>query len=371
MNQMITMTATGRSPQGPLAEEDKSIFKRAMEIRDTIENYHARVSIDQFNIEQVLSVLFFEASVGPAIARKPLDDFSQAISRTIELTCNVSHNGKLTDAKAGSCPPVYLDFWKSLFRTFNELKAIPPILTFNYDLVMERSLLQSIVGPQHFDFWNDLSPSGFHFDFKNNDLGSSSYRLKQSQWNHGRDAQFGYSLSNYDRSKSPIDPSSIRVPILKLHGSLNFPKSAPPPDWNPITAVEDPKIIPPVFNKADSNFASPIWKTGLEALRECRHLIICGYSLPTSDTYMQYFLKAALGPNRHLNKIFVFDPALFDDSEAGVQLTKRYRECFSRSMQDRIIFRPAIHQVKLMTKGTFSHMTSTLNNRPSDLLFGL
>ena len=65
-----------------------------------------------------------------------------------------------------------------------------------------------------------------------------------------------------------------------------------------------------------------------------------GYSLPQTDIYMQYFLKSALGPNTDLNKIFVFDPVLYNDDVKSREMKDRYACCFSPQLQKRIIFQP-------------------------------
>lgn len=134
--------------------------------------------------------------------------------------------------------------------------------------------------------------------------------------------------------------------------------------------LEDPKIIPPVFNKADSAFATAVWKAGLESLRNCKKLIICGYSLPTTDTYMQYFLKAALCGNKNLLKIHVFDPELSKEGKRGEELRARYAKCFSENWQDRIEYNPK-SPWEMAEPGNFEHLVHILDNFPDLLLFGL
>jgi hypothetical protein len=112
------------------------------------------------------------------------------------------------------------------------------------------------------------------------------------------------------------------------------------------------------------------WADALNAVRSCKNLIVCGYSLPATDIYMQYFLKAALGPNQDLNKLFVFDPVLFrsDKGDEAKALKKRYSSNFSESIQHRISFEPArAHEGK---GGTFEHLVLLLAKHPLEILFG-
>lgn len=97
METMFEMALTGRSPKGKLNEKDREIVSKAMKIRDTLDPYHTRVSIGHFNLEEVLSVLYFKAQTGTRGRKNDLEAFVAAIARTIELTCNVLHNGKMNE----------------------------------------------------------------------------------------------------------------------------------------------------------------------------------------------------------------------------------------------------------------------------------
>jgi hypothetical protein len=371
VDRMLEMAQTGRSPRGPISQDDQEILKSAMKIRDKLEGYHARVAIDQYNLEQILSVLSFESYAGGRGKAKDLDIFSRAIARTIELTCNVLHDGRL-DMIQEVGDGNYMSFWSSLFELYkNRMEDMPTILSFNYDLVLERSLFQLVIGHKHNQLWEGSKCGGIIIDYQNENCGNSKYFLKSARWS-GRnfESHYGYTLQPYEGEVCDIPENFVRIPILKLHGSLNFPTKRSQDPWSPVVAVPNAKIIPPVFNKTDAAFASPIWKYGLSSLRNCKNLIICGYSLPTTDTYMQYFLKAALGPNLNLNKIFVFDPALYQNGEAGKSLRKRYTECFSRQLESRINFDPS-NNPQSARGGTFKDLVIQLKKSPDNLLFGL
>lgn len=125
--------------------------------------------------------------------------------------------------------------------------------------------------------------------------------------------------------------STTGIPLLKLHGSVNWVegsggkimiddnlvKSAfssnqiPIPraclnDFNP---GDYPVIIPPSFLKPD--LIDPmkiIWKEAAKALSESHYIAFIGYSFPQSDKEMKYFLATALTFNSNLRKIFIVDP---------------------------------------------------------------
>lgn len=368
MDRMVEMAITGKSPKGSLSDEHRKTLSEVLRIRDSLESYHARVALNQFNIEQILSVLSFEALCGNKAGKRDLAAFSKAISTTIELTCNVLHDGKFNSIQENGSPD-YRRFWASLLSLFKSSpSAFPTIITFNYDLVLERSLFQLVIGhpprigPEtgipgfRLNFCNDLVPNPI-FQAKHVTFGSYTVSPKS-----------GSSLSPYSSSDLPAGYVDIR--LLKLHGSLNFPATRVSGAWSPAVALESPKITPPVFNKTDKVFGTPTWKAALETLRTCKNLIICGYSLPTTDTYMHYFLKTALGPNRHLNRTYVFDPELFNGGKKGQDLRGRYDECFSEQFRERIEFQPRAAP-KGKADGTFQHLVALLQNAPREILFGM
>ena len=348
MDVMLEMHHTKRFGPIDLSPHDQDLIAQAAKIHSKVDDYHARVSVDQFNIEEVLSVLSFESISGDIARKRELSTFTKAIARTVEITCKVKHDGTLNTVQS-SGDDSYRRFWLELLRYYKyRLIEIPTIISFNYDLVLERALFQTIIGFTYPDLTPGLAP-GFYIDYCGDQMGTIGYSFKRASFNLGRDHGTVLEKVEIDRHNPPSD--FIRIPILKLHGSLNFPKKGSKEPLNPVDALADPQIIPPIFNKTEATFASPIWKEALRALRGCRNLLVCGYSLPVTDTYMQYFLKAALGPNQRLNKVFVYDPILY--SAAGESLMDRYSRCLSPQFRPRIIFRPP------GDRGTFKDMVST------------
>ena len=106
-------------------------------------------------------------------------------------------------------------------------------------------------------------------------------------------------------SESKDEPSGLRrPPLIHLHGSINAPQD----------------IILPTYNKAFRQSAMPpSWRSAKELLMKANQIRMIGYSLPQSDTYIKYLLKAALG--KRLEK---FDILCLDDEDHTVE--KRYED---------------------------------------------
>jgi hypothetical protein len=113
--------------------------------------------------------------------------------------------------------------------------------------------------------------------------------------------------NNYD--------DKIKIPLLKLHGSLNWLYCATcnsiriEPHMKPIGGLMDdikpaicgvckaltfPVIVPPTYYKDMTNiFLATIWNKAERLLCGVNHIIFCGYSMPESDMHIKYLLKRA------------------------------------------------------------------------------
>ena len=96
-------------------------------------------------------------------------------------------------------------------------------------------------------------------------------------------------------------------PILdKLHGSVGCNN-----------------IIPPTWAKMRTDNLEEVWSSAFGKISNADRLVFIGYSLPESDAYFRYFLKAALGRAEKLEEIKV---ACKD--EKGI-VEKNYKKFFS------------------------------------------
>jgi hypothetical protein len=352
----------------PLSEDDIEILKTALDIKRDMDGYHGRVAFDDRNIEDILSMLVFNIMEGKNADRNKLKSFTSAISRTIELACNVTHPGVPTDSRGTfsavtTGPNVYRDFWYALFKLNEAGKKIPTIISFNYDLVLERSLLQVLI--RKFDRDRGALPfDSLSVDYKYKPFSPWQYDIQHATYSHGDP---GTIIRRTDTPKG----NNTEIALLKLHGSLNFYKSRDKrsAEHNSISdAVETPYILPPVSNKQSNGAGNVAWSEALKSLRIAKNVTFVGYSLPKTDMYMQFFLKAALGPNQELNKISVFDPELHKGSDAAKAMRERYQQIFSEQLRPRIDFNPG-RNISPNIAGTTEHFVQSLNSEDQDIIF--
>jgi hypothetical protein len=92
------------------------------------------------------------------------------------------------------------------------------------------------------------------------------------------------------------------VTLAKLHGSV------------------DTDIVPPTWNKRIHDYILPAWQAAFEAVAEANELRFIGYSLPETDSYFRYFLKAAISQSFNLQRVDVLC--------RGAQVEQRYAALF-------------------------------------------
>ena len=169
---------------------------------------------------------------------------------------------------------------------------------------------------------------------------------------------------------------SGRIPLFKLHGSVNwYPSDAEPgltvedrvvrilplgdeamPSLPRVCASNyeppaDPVIIPPSFLKPDLIRAlKDVWQGAAKVLSTASVVAFVGYSFPPSDTEMMFFLARALSENPGLRAVYIVD------KKAGA-ITARLRSVGSKIGSH---FRELIHPVEgnwTAVKGNWTGVT--------------
>jgi hypothetical protein len=346
-----------------LSENDLKVFQKAKEIMDELDSYHGRAKFDDRNLEDILSLLAFNILGGKSYTQIKLENMIEAISRTIELSCNVKHDGNLNQLQ-NEGNVTYRYMWQNLFDCYDNGKSFPTIITLNYDLVLERSLLQSLieVGRKNHKF--DGIIIKYYFQNIKNDF---SYKIFDTEFivDH-----YGGPRMEVGRTLQICNESEINNPliieILKLHGSLNFPSNINA-KLSFVNIQEQPFIIPPVSNKTLTVKSERIWRVALDRIGKCKNLFIVGYSQPKTDIYFQYFLKSALGPNLDFEKLIVFNPAFFSE-KLNKEIETRYLDCFPEQLHNQIVFHPVDKFNSNVVKGSFTHFVQELQGE-NNILF--
>ena len=100
--------------------------------------------------------------------------------------------------------------------------------------------------------------------------------------------------------------------------------------------VLEPVFIPPTwFKSCRKEGIQNVWRQAIEEFSTARQIVIIGYSLPATDTFLPYLLTLGLTRNADLYRVIVVNT---DSSEI---LQERYKRMFSRSLVERgrLVFR--------------------------------
>jgi hypothetical protein len=258
----------------PLDATDIEIFENAIKIRNDLDRYHGRAEFDDRNIEDILSILSFDALDGSRKGRNKLIAINRAIARTIELSCSVkapdiSNYGDDNSRLSG--PDIYRNFWKALFSWVLQGKSLPTIITFNYDLVLERSLLQMVSNDFYAGPETQLPFDNFVVKYYYPAFPGILYHVKTVPYGPINSPKLINTVQPIEEGSN--NQKTLGIEILKLHGSLNFQNSKQviaERKYNFVDTVNDPYILPPVFNKMSSDSPGSMWKRALDHLRKAK-----------------------------------------------------------------------------------------------------
>lgn len=195
---------------------------------------------------------------GPLIRRyqQALDDFHSVLPRLLNLTTT------------SDC-----EHHKLLARLLN---AEDCVLSFNYDLIMDRALRES---------------ANVRWDPDKNGYGFPLVSGGPTWCRHGRGHPVGTSIT-----------------YLKMHGSLHWRRQTSTSVSlvaNPttVTTLKD-SIIPPTWFKDLELFPfADVWKQARKKVRAARIMVVIGYSVPATDLFSRSLFKVEAGSKERRERL--------------------------------------------------------------------
>lgn len=272
---------------------------------------HSKSQLDINNIESFFSTCEMAKTLGTFPKKPPdeIDDLLRALKLVIVTTLErmvrfpAASRARVKAAnRAVDAPEPYgqfVDLLKELRQKSNPSHSTG-VLTFNYDIALDYALFEKQI-------------------------------------------PVDYAVENNGH------PQPQSIPLLKLHGSLNWTETnptkvtergvvvcpmdkcltfdAPPPETPgaPCTlpirqrlyemaqrdgcVTGEPVIVPPTWNKADSHRSlSRVWSRAALELSQAENIIVIGYSMPETDAFFRYlYALGTVGPVL-LKRFWVFDP---------------------------------------------------------------
>jgi hypothetical protein len=158
----------------------------------------------------------------------------------------------------------------------------------------------------------------------------------------------------------------FQIPILKLHGSINWllcnkceqivpAEINPMRNWGPLDLIDQPKemrlryfgryrrqlhgacggsfsdapfLVPPTWDKATgSKGLANVWRRAAEELSAAENIVVIGYSMPVTDTFFKYLFALGVDSEVDIDKfILIYGPS-------GGECEHRFRSLLGPAVQ--------------------------------------
>jgi hypothetical protein len=292
--------AEGLFASKAVSNEKVGHFQRVFSAISRLQSVHSKAEFDLVNIESIFTAFELSKTLGrfPGLPEEEIDGLIQDLKWLIVVTLENTVRFPVEDGRFILSHPPYFELVKAIEAGGSD-KPTAAILSFNYDIALDRAVAASRFGidygiekERHGERW--LPVLKLH--------GSLNWTTSVDE--AGRIVP--WYLKHYLKCHrlDPFGPAhSVLIPIgsqLREYRTEN----------NEALKVDGiPVIVPPSWNKADSHRAvSKVWARAAEELSEAESIYVVGYSLPITDSFFrQLFALGTVGPTV-LKRFWVFNP---------------------------------------------------------------
>lgn len=281
-------------------QEKRTEFERVFSAIGALQSVHSKAQLDLNNIESIFTVLELGRVIQrvPGLESEKIDAAIAALKELIVKTLEATMVFPVTDGYIG-VPQPYEAFGSLLKHLYQD--AFPSqtasVISFNYDIAADMAMFRSGLGPNYIIG----SPGGQSLDVPLLKLhGSLNWAIERSSKVirplHLQNYFQHYSYNGFTkRATTRLPIGSQLVEYFKKFDSLD---------------VEiEPVIVPPSWSKADYHSAlSDIWAAAAKHLSEAEQIFIIGYSLPETDSFFRHLYALGSVGSAPLRRIAVFNP---------------------------------------------------------------
>lgn len=282
-------------------QEKRAEFEKVFAAIGALQSVHSKAQLDLNNIESIFTVL----ELGRIIQRVPglssekipeaIAALKELIVKTLEVTMIFPTEGPYIGV-----PTPYEDFGNLLTHLYNV--AFPnqtaAVISFNYDIAADMAMYRAGLGPDYVI----EKPGGQHVPVPLLKLHGSLNWATETASRKIRPLHLASYFQHYSFRGTGEKRSTTRVPIgSQLVEFFNNHAS---------TVVDaEPVIVPPSWNKADYHTAlSDVWAAAAKHLSEAEHIFVIGYSLPDTDSFFRHLYALGCVGTAPLRRIAIFNP---------------------------------------------------------------
>jgi hypothetical protein len=315
-----SLHSTGKT--GDASKDFETVFKAI----SALQAVHSKSQLDLNNIESIFNAFEvantlgklpgFEAGDIPGV----IDSLKRVIVTTLEQTTMFPAKGSQI-----SSPPPYGEFANLIKYLVDDAfpKKTVSVITFNYDMAID------------FAFYY----AGINADYSLGDaeLKNGIPLLKlHGSLNWGSLAENGkvvplplheyfakYHLDSFDN-----EPTQIRILIgSQLKQSFSVAKG--------LKVNEEPVVVPPSWNKAEyQQTISQVWSRAAKEMTDAEYIFIIGYSLPETDAFFKLLYALGTVGDAPLKRIEIFNP------DGSGQVESRFRSIMGSGALARFKYNP-------------------------------
>lgn len=278
------------------AEDFEKVFKAI----SSLQSVHSKSQLDLNNIESIFTAFEIANTLGKLPGFEPeeipsvIASLKELIVVTLENTIDFP-----TEKSHINAPKSYSKFSELLLYLAKDasLGSTPAVISFNYDIALDLAMFRYGLGP--------------------------SYGLEQKSFSqhpipllklHG---SLNWAIRKEHRTVQPLHLHNYlekyKVRSFDERGTCKIPIGSQLQEYfsehTDVKVEREPVIVPPAWNKADyHNILSTIWGKTAKHLEEAGYIFIIGYSLPETDAFFRLLYGLGTAGDKLLQKIIVYNP---------------------------------------------------------------
>jgi len=290
----------------PPQELNKADFELVSQAIGQLRSVHAKASFNPNNLESVFSIIEMGAMVG-RLGPLPPQDIERLPGAMRRVLAQVIEHSALYPKVEGMAQPheSYRSFVRAAIKgedPYDEYRKDVAIVTFNYDVCLDFALFKAGV-PINYGLTSEVTS------------GLKLLKLHGSlNWIHCQHcnavqpwvlkvaaAQLRAGFLVLDRPSTPGSASLFRMCLetnATLFSCCNYGDG------------KTPFIVPPTWQKMSyAPFLKPVWRAAATELQDAEVIIVCGYSLPVTDSFFKdLYALGVMSPVR-IRRFVVVDPS--------------------------------------------------------------
>ena len=303
-----------------LTQTQHDSFENVHRAISNLQALHSKADFDIHNIESIFGAMEMGKTINkfPGYSNedeiaKLINDLKALIAVTIESSLQFPLNTHpIQSLPRIESPKPYDSFSHLIYQLMNEIRPqkTVSIITFNYDIASDFALIKRDI------------PIDYCFDSSPDKSKVPLLKLHGSlNWAYSPEKSYvvPYDVANLLNNFQPPEPkTNPNYNGIVLHPNypafVSLPLISTLSEWaRSENLPEYPLLVPPSWNKENYyRKLSNVWRAAAQELQDAENIFVIGYSMPPSDSFFRYLYALGTVGGHPIRKFLVFNP---DDSE--------------------------------------------------------